>query len=113
VALDYFEPPYQNQKKSLLAGAEAEFQTATIILLKQVRLETYQVTGEKELIVETPSCTFDLTRHMAFSNGPIKAQTGTGDLRVEGVGFSWRQTQTNKIHTVIKRPLAASVPVQP
>lgn len=106
-SVEYFEPPHQQQMKSRLSGAEAQPQAGGLLVIQQLRLETFNMNGKPELIVSAPECVYDTFNHVANSSGHLKAQTGDGKFRVEGDGFLWRQndsflTISNHVHTVIE-----------
>jgi hypothetical protein len=52
------------------------------------------VDGKLEMVVEAPSCTYDILNATASSPGPLQVRTGDGKFRVEGEGFLWRQTNS-------------------
>ena len=96
--------------KSRLSGAEAQPQAGGLLVVQQLKLETFTVDGKLELIVRAPECVYDTFNHMANSPGHLKAQTGDGKFRVEGDGFLWRQndsflTISNNVHTVIENTM--------
>jgi hypothetical protein len=93
-SVEYFEPPYQKQMKSRLSGAEASPQAGGLLVIKQLKLETFAVDGKLEMVVEAPSCTYDTLNATASSPGPLQLRTGDGKFRVEGEGFLWRQTNS-------------------
>jgi hypothetical protein len=51
---EFYDPPHQNQVKSLLAGTEAQPQPDGKFLIKELKLETYRENGELEVIVKAP-----------------------------------------------------------
>ncbi len=109
-SVEYFEPPYQQQMKSRLSGAEAQPQAGGLLVIRQLKLETFNLDGKPEMIVNAPECVYDTFNHVASSPGHLKAQTGDGKFRVEGDGFLWRQndsflTISNNVHTVIENAM--------
>ena len=106
-SVEYFEPPHQQQMKSRLSGAEAQPQAGGLLVIKQLKLETFDVNGKPEIIVNAPECVYDTLNGVASSPGHLQMQTGDGKFRVEGEGFLWRQndsflTISNNVHTVIE-----------
>jgi hypothetical protein len=106
-SVEYFEPPDQRQMKSRLSGVEAQPLAGGLLVIKQLKLETFTVDGKPEMIVEAPICTYDTSNAMASSPGPLQVRTGDGKFRVEGEGFLWRQansflTISNNVHSVIE-----------
>lgn len=106
-SVEYFEPPHQQQMKSRLSGAEAQPQAGGLLVIKQLKLETFNVNGKAEMIVNAPECVYDTSNRVANSPGHLVAQTGDGKFHVEGDGFLWRQndsflTISNHVYTVIK-----------
>lgn len=106
-SVEYFEPPHQQQMKSRLSGAEALPQAGGLLIVHQLKLETFNEDGKPEMIVNAPECVYDTFNHAARSPGHLQAQTGDGKFRVEGDGFLWRQndyflTISNNVRTVIE-----------
>ena len=106
-SVEYFEPPHQQQMKSRLSGAEAQPQAGGLLVIKQLKLETFNVDGRSEMIVNAPECVYDTFNHVAGSPGHLQLLAGDGKYRVEGDGFLWRQndsflTISNHFHAVIE-----------
>lgn len=104
---EYYEPPHQQQIKSILSGAEALPQPGGLLIIKQLKLRTFGLDGKPEIIVTAPECLYDTMGGTASSAGPLQLQTGDGKFRVEGEGFLWRQTNSfltisNNVRTVIE-----------
>lgn len=109
-SVEYFEPPNQQQMKSRLSGAEAQPQAGGLLVIHQLKLETFDASGKPEMIVNAPECVYDTLNHTANSAGHLTAQTGDGKYRVEGDGFLWRQndsflTISNHVRTVIENAM--------
>ncbi|HTJ00767.1 MAG TPA: LptA/OstA family protein [Dongiaceae bacterium] len=107
-APDYYDPPYQNQIRSLLRGAEAEPQTNGQVLVRGLQLETYATNGPLQLTVSAPACLFDPKDKSASSTGHIEARSGDQRLFVSGEGFQWLPTNSlfiisNRVHTTLRR----------
>ena len=106
---EYYDPPHQNQMKSLLAGAEAQPQTNGTFLIKELRLETYRENGEREVVAASPECVYDSARRIASSASRLQVQTGDGQFSIEGEGFLWQQTNSsliisNAVRTTVRPP---------
>jgi hypothetical protein len=106
-SVEYFEPPHQQQMKSRLSGAEARPQAGGLLVIKQLKLETFNANGKPEMIVNAPECVYDTFNRMASSPGHLQLRIGDGKIRTEGDGFLWRQddsflTISNNVHTMIK-----------
>jgi hypothetical protein len=104
---EYYEPPNQQQVKTILSGAEALPQTGGRLIVKQLKLQTFAPDGKPGIIVTAPECIYDTLGGTARSAGPLQLQTGDGKFRVEGEGFLWRQTNSlltisNQVRTVIE-----------
>ena len=105
-SVEYFEPPHQQQMKSRLSGAEGQPQAGGLLVIRQFKLETFNVNGKPELIVSAPECVYDTFNRLANSPGHLQLQAGDGKFHVEGDGFLWRQndsllTISNNVRTVI------------
>jgi len=106
---DFYPPPNQNQMKSLLSGAEAEPLPGGLIRIKQVKLESFAVTGALEMTILAPECLYDTGTRSASSPGPLRMTSGNGQLVIEGTGFLWQQTNSvfvisNKVLTTLSPP---------
>jgi hypothetical protein len=105
---DYYDPPNQNQMKSLLRGAEAQPQPDRHVLIKELQLETYAPDGKPTMIVRAPDCIYDVVNQTASSTNHIEARTADNRLIIEGDGFHWEQTNavffiSNRVHTIIRQ----------
>lgn len=108
-ASDPFPAPNYRQVRYLITGAEGRPQADNTVLLTGVKLETFRVNGDKEMIVEAPECIFDDKARTAGSAGKLILQSGDGKLRVEGDGFGCQLANktliiSNRIRAVIQRP---------
>ena len=104
---EYYEPPHQQQIKSILSGAEALPQPGGLLIIKQLKLETFNPDGKLDWVVNAPECVYDTFKGVANSPGHLQVRTGDGKFRVEGEGFLWRQsnsflTISNNVRTVIE-----------
>src|SRR5436190_9640165 len=90
-AVDYYKPPNDAQMKSLLQGAKAErLPNGHVLLVNDLKLQAFTEKNERELLVEAPECFYDEREHTANSPGRLRAQSGKGELSIEGEGFLWR-----------------------
>ena len=104
---EYYEPPHQQQIKSILSGAEALPQPGGLLIIKQLKLEMFNLDGKLEWVVNAPECVYDTFKGVANSPGHLQVRTGDGKFRVEGEGFLWRQsdsflTISNNVRTVVE-----------
>lgn len=93
--LEYYDPPHELQVKTFLEGTEARPGTDGVIIIENAKLQTFREDGSKEMLVKAPQCTFDSRQHVVSSAGPLQLQTS--NVLVEGVGFFWRQTNSDLI----------------
>jgi lipopolysaccharide export system protein LptA len=104
---DHYPAPNETRMKSLLQGGQAQPLNSKQTMLRQgVKLETFRVTGERELLVETPECLYDSAAQSASSAGPLRVQTADGKFTIQGNGFLWQRTNSsliisNNVHTAI------------
>jgi hypothetical protein len=113
---EYYEPPHQQQIKSILSGAEALPQPGGLLIIKQLKLEMFNPDGKLEWVVNAPECVYDTFKGVANSPGHLEVRTGDGKFRVEGEGFLWRQsdsflTISNNVRTVVEN--AAKINITP
>jgi hypothetical protein len=108
---DFYPPPNQNQMKSLLSGAEAEPLPGGLIRIKQVKVESFNVSGVLEMTILAPECLYDTGTRSASSPGPLRMTSGNGQLVIEGTGFLWQQT--NSVFTISNQVRTTLSPAPP
>ena len=116
VATEFYEAPYQKQVKSILSGAEAVRKPGRPLLIRQFKLQTFDLDGQTNLVATGPECLYEEKAGTAHSAGPLQVQNGDGSFRVTGVGFLWRQTEfsltiSNQVRTVAEN--GASINIKP
>ncbi len=89
-----------------ISGVEAQPQ-GQLLLIKQLKLETFDSNGVPGLIVKAPNCVYDVVHGVANSSGHVRLETADGRSHVEGDGFLWRRmdhflTISNNVQTVIE-----------
>ncbi len=107
----YSEAPHQQQIKRWLSGAEAQSLPGGLLLLKEVKIETFDLNGKLQLVAKSPECTYDPLNGIASSPEEVHMQAGDGQLQIDGKGFMWRQsdsflTISNQVQTVIEKTTA-------
>jgi lipopolysaccharide export system protein LptA len=115
---EYYEPPHDTQMKSLLEGAKAQRQPDGRYLVTEAKYRTFRETGEGELVVAAPECTYDSSQRAISSAGPLQLQTADGRFAIEGEGFRWQQTNStllvsNRVHTTIHPELLGAPSAAP
>jgi hypothetical protein len=106
-SVEYFEPPHQTMMRTRLSGAEAQPLAGGLLVIRQLKLETFDSNGVPGLIVKAPDCVYDTLHGVASSPGHLRLETADGSSHVEGDGFLWRQTDSfltisNHVQTVIE-----------
>lgn len=106
-SVKYFPPPNQTRVKLKLTGADAQPLPGGLLLIKQLKLETFSTNGVPQAVIEAPECVYDTMHNTANSAGPLQMRSADGRIRVTGDGFLWRQddsslTISNHVHTVIE-----------
>ncbi len=104
---EYYEPPHQQQIKSIMSGTEALPQPGGLLIIKQLKLETFNLDGKLEITIMAPECIYDTFKGLANSPGHLQVRTGDGTIHLEGDGFLWRQSDTfltisNNVYTVFE-----------
>lgn len=107
-SVEYYDAPHQQQIKSEISGAEADPLPGGLLLVKQARLERFGFDGKPQFIADAPECTYDPINGIASSPGKVHMQTGDENLRIDGIGFLWRQNESfltisNQVQTVIEK----------
>jgi len=75
-----------------------------------MKLQTFDLTNNLELLVTAPECLYDTGLKFATSAGPLRLQAADGKFSIEGEGFLWLPTNTcffisNRVHTVVQPDL--------
>lgn len=91
---EYYEAPHQRQVKSILSGVEALPQPGGLLIIKQLKLQTFDPDGKPQIIVTAPECIYDTLGATARSAGRLQLENGDGKYLVTGEGFLWRQTNS-------------------
>ena len=112
-SVDYYPPPHELQMKTRLSGAEAQPLTGGLLLIKQLRLETFAETGKAEMIVTAPECTYDSLNGLAYSAGHLQVNSADGEFQLEGEGFLWHQTNECLNISNSARAVVHGMPVLP
>ena len=112
---EYYEAPHNTQLKSVLECSGAQRQPDGRYLITNAKYRTFRLTGQGELNVEAPQCTYDQGQRTISSAGPLHAQTADGESSIEGEGFLYRQTNStlfvsNRVHTIIQPELFSRQP---
>ena len=90
-SVEYFEPPHQTMMRSRLSGAEAQPLAGGLLVIQQLKLETFDSNGVPEMIIKAPQCVYDTVHGVANSPGHLRLETADGSSHVEGDGFLWLQ----------------------
>jgi hypothetical protein len=107
-SVEYYKPPNQQDIEALFSGTEADPLPGGLLLIKQVKIEKFDLTGKLLLVAEAPDCVYDPVNAVANSPGEVHLRSGDGQLKIDGEGFLWRQndsmfTISNQVNTVIDR----------
>ncbi|MGH8022308.1 MAG: hypothetical protein ACRED1_01910 [Limisphaerales bacterium] len=107
-SVEYYGPPHQQDIRRLFSGAEAQPLPGGLLLVKEVKIEMFDVSGKLQLVAKAPECVYDPVNVVASSSGEVHVRAGDGELTIDGEGFSWRQndsifTISNRVETVIER----------
>jgi len=99
--------PDQKHVKTILSGIEALPQPGGLLVIKQLKLEQFELDGRRQCVVMAPECIYDTQGGTASSAGPLQLQNGDGKFRVSGEGFLWRQTNqfltiSNQVRTRVE-----------
>jgi hypothetical protein len=107
----YFEPPNERLVKMKLSGAEALPLPGGLLDIRQLRVETFALDGQSQVVVRAPQCNYSPLDAGGVANSPghIELQSGDGKFHVQGEGFLWRQmssslTISNHVRTLIDMP---------
>jgi hypothetical protein len=85
------------QLKLKLSGKKATPAGFGKYLVQQLKLETFEPDGARQVTIEAPECLYDFTERTASSAGELKIELGEGRLFVTGEGFLWKQSQSSLI----------------
>jgi hypothetical protein len=103
----YFEPPNQQRVKMRLTGASASPLPGGALDIANLKIETFNLSGQTEAVVHAPECIYAPYDGLASSAGHLDLQTANGKITITGDGFLWRQsdnslTISNNVHALIK-----------
>ena len=106
---EYYPGTNYTKLQHKLSAAQARSLPGDRQLLTKVKLQTFKVTGELELIIEVPECVYDQPSRTVGSPGPLQVQSGDGRFRIAGEGFSYRQGESrvvisNRVHASVELP---------
>ncbi len=105
---EHYESPNEARTKSLLEGARAKkAPDGRWHLSEGVRVQTFRLDGQSDLVMTAPECFYDDVLHSASSASPMQAQLADGSFSIAGEGFLWQQTNSslsisNHVHTTIR-----------
>ena len=99
-SVEYYEEPFDQQVKTRLTGAQSLPVPGSPgeLEVKQLRIENYNTNGALEVVISAPECIYSNTPAgaTARSSGPLAVSSGDGKSKITGVGFLWRQSDTQK-----------------
>jgi len=106
--VEYFDAPFDQQIMTRMTSAEARpvAGSAGVLDIRQFKLESFSTNGRTEMVITAPQCLFSTVDNTANSAGPIRVESGDGQLSLAGDGFFWRQNEkylsiSNRVVTVI------------
>jgi lipopolysaccharide export system protein LptA len=104
---DFHDPPHETQMKSLLECGTALPQAGgRTFLVTDAKLQTFRDSGEGEIVVEAPTCLYDVDKRSVSSPGLLRLRTADGSFELDGQGFLFRQADStlvvsNQVHTLV------------
>ena len=106
-SVQYYKAPHGQDIERLFSGAEAEPLPGGLLLIKQVKIESFDLTGKLQVVAEAPECIYDPVNNVANSAGEVHVRSGDGKMKIDGEGFLWRQndslfTISNQVETIIQ-----------
>jgi hypothetical protein len=101
-----YDPQNPGRLKSLLTGVGAKPLSGGQILLSELRFEAYASGGGTNLVIRGTNCVFDPKTRTACSPGWFDFRSGDGQLAIEGVGFTWYQSNS---HLVVSNRVRALI----
>jgi lipopolysaccharide export system protein LptA len=109
----YHPEPNHTRMKFQITGAQGQPEPGNRFRLTQVRVESFRVSGEREMVITAPDCLYDPAKRTASSPGQLKVQTGDERFSVEGQGFLWQGNDStlaisNQVQSVIHRSTNAA-----
>ena len=106
---EYYPPPNYTNLQFQLSAARAQLLPGDRQKLTNVKLQTFKVNGEVEIVIEVPECIYDQAIRTVGSPGPLRVQSGDGRFRIAGDGFAYRQGESrlvisNRVHATVELP---------
>lgn len=104
-----FSMPLKKNGKTYVwfKGSGTEAVSATVIRIRDFRVETFNDDETPALVGEAPECVLNLTSKNATSAGPIRISQAGGRFTHAGEGFSWdhengRLVLSNHVHSTVR-----------
>lgn len=113
-AFPVFYPPAAgvetNRLKAVLFGAEAQPQLDGNMFIKGLRIENFTEMGETQVVIQAPSCYFEMATQVASSTGQLHLYRPDQTFSLRGEGFLWQQSNgfliiSNQVRTVVRKKL--------
>ncbi|MCC6822496.1 MAG: hypothetical protein IT579_17340, partial [Verrucomicrobia subdivision 3 bacterium] len=83
---EYYAGTNYTKLQFQLSAAQARSLSGDRQLLTKVKLLSFKLTGEPELVIEVPECVYDQNTRTVGSPGPLQVQSGDGRFRIAGDG---------------------------
>lgn len=100
----------QNRQTGMLTGTGADTRPDGTVSLATARVEQYDAKGRTNanIIVLATNCAVDLRQSRVWSADGLRVMTADSQLTLEGVGFTWSQTNSelvvsNRIRTLVRK----------
>lgn len=112
----------QNRQTGMLTGTGADTRPDGTVSLATARVELYDAKGHTNanIIVLATNCAVELRQSRVSSRDGLRVQTADRQLTLDGVGFSWSQTNSelvvsNRVSTLVQkdpgRPAAGTLSI--
>lgn len=93
---------------AVFSGSSGRLALGSQQVLPTVRVDYFDEAGGTNFVMTGTNCTYDVARRMASSPDVLRVRSGDGQLDLEGVGFTWWQTNSdmvlsNRVVTVVRR----------
>src|ERR1700739_3423449 len=82
-SVQYYKAPHQQDIEGLFSGAEAEPLPGGLLLIKQAKIEKFDLTGKLQVVAEAPECIYDPVNNVANSAGKVHVRSGDGKMKID------------------------------
>lgn len=101
----YYEAPNDQKLKLRFSGGSVAPLPGGLQEITDIRIEYFGVGGSTRMRAESPRCEMSPFDQVASSTNKLSLQSGDAKMRTDGVGYVWRQNETNGMILTLTNPV--------